>query len=116
MIFDVGQIRIGFNLNVYDPYNRLIGPCSQLLFFFLACWLLIVRVVLCVVIVIMYKHDNDNATSICIILSIVLICVWFIMFVLAIKFYIHRDDTTSGARTATTKLNHYKLKKKMWCS
>ena len=111
MVFDVVNIRVGFNLDRYRPFSRLNRrPLAQfLLFFFLGCWLLIVRVVLCVVIVIMYNNSNDdsndNTTLSCIILSIVLIFLWFIMFVLGIKFYINRDHKASDARTATTKLN-----------
>ena len=107
MVFDTQQIRIKFNLGLYYPYYRVTNRHARLLLFlFLACWLLFLRVVLCCLVVSRYNFEEKGGVALwCIIISIILLCLWFFMFYFAIKFYINRDDTRSGARTATNKLN-----------
>ena len=111
MVFDIEQIRVGFNIIQYIPYSDLRGSFSicgaRFLFAFLGCWLLFVRVFLCSLISASYSilYDGVIATESAIVCTIIFIIVWFIMFAIAINFYINRDHTAIVAATASNELN-----------
>ena len=111
LVFDIRQILVVFNFEGYHPYSILSSRTARLLLFLLlGCWLLFARVLLCCMFATMYNHNSNNINSdddttvLCIIISIILIFIWLWMFVLAIKFYINRDDTIR-AHTASNELN-----------
>ena len=107
MVFDIGLILVGFNMNKYVPYSADVIRCKDRLeFTFLGCWLLFVRVLLCCTVVSLYYYNGsiNNAATFCIIFEIILIVVWFFMLILAIKFYINKGDTV-GADEGSNKLN-----------
>ena len=67
-----------------------------------------VRVLLCCAIATNmdnYMYNDNTATLWCVIISIILILIWFFMFYFAITFYITREHTTSGVATANNTLN-----------
>ena len=113
MVFDISQICVGFNLKAYYPYGKYSSRAARLLFLCLGCWLLFVRVLLCCVIGLhSYSEggntDKNDATFYCIMCSIILIFIWFIMFFVAIQCYINRDRTFVS-RTGSNVLNGFDI-------
>ena len=111
MVFNIREIRIGFNLKEYIPYSRYTTCCARILFAFLGCWLLFVRVLLCCLISVRYNyHDHNDTTALAIIGLISLSVVWFVMFFVAIQFFVNRNHSIALS-TTTNQLNGFDLLK-----
>ena len=106
MVFDVDLVRIGLNLNKYIPYQYCTTryKARSILFAILGCWLVWVRILLCCLIAIVHQQNNyqninteTTVYSVIICIFVLLVC-WFSLFVVAIKFYINRNEMSVSQR------------------